>query len=143
MSSAIKWLDLLGWTEEEMNDLRFVAYSYIKQGHYKTALKFFEALAVLCPHSAYDLQTLGALYLETGDNLTALNYLDRSLQIEAKPPPDSFKSRQSSPSSWLSQTRNRSRTPTTNTYGSKNSRTSRSSDLIIHLIPIFHSLVLN
>jgi|JI9StandDraft_2_1071091.scaffolds.fasta_scaffold173459_2 tetratricopeptide (TPR) repeat protein len=87
MSSAIKWLDLLGWTEEEMNDLRFVAYSYIKQGHYKTALKFFEALAVLCPHSAYDLQTLGALYLETGDNLTALNYLDRSLQIEANHPP--------------------------------------------------------
>ncbi len=82
MSSTVKWLDLLGWTEEEMSDLRFVAYSYIKQGQYKIALKFFEALAVLSPDSAYDLQTLGALHLEIGDNITALGYLDRSLQIE-------------------------------------------------------------
>jgi tetratricopeptide (TPR) repeat protein len=77
--SQVNWLDLLGWTEEEAGDLRFVGYAYIKQGHYKIALKFFEALAVLCPHSAYDLQILGALYLQMGDNLTALNYLDRAL----------------------------------------------------------------
>lgn len=85
--SDIEWLDLLGWSENEINDLRFVAYSYIKQGHYKIALKFFEALVVLCPESSYDLQTLGALYLELGDNLTALNFFDRALKQDPENPP--------------------------------------------------------
>ena len=74
------WLDVLGWGEAEVNDLRFVAYSYIKQGHYALALTFFEALAVLCPDSSYDIQTLGALHLEIGDPLTALGYLDQALR---------------------------------------------------------------
>jgi tetratricopeptide (TPR) repeat protein len=82
--SEIQWIDLLGWTDEEVNDLRFVGYSYIKQGHYSIALKFFNALVVLCPDSSYDLQTLGALHLELGDNLTALNFFDRALQHDPK-----------------------------------------------------------
>lgn len=81
--SRVKWLDLLGWSDEELNDLRFVGYSYIKQGHYKTALKFFEALCILSPESVYDLQTTGAIHLELGDNLSALTYLDRALQMDA------------------------------------------------------------
>ncbi len=85
--SEIQWMDLLGWSEEEINDLRFVAYSYIKQGHYKIAMKFFDALVVLHPESSYDLQTLGALHLELGDNLTALNYFDRALQYDPNNPP--------------------------------------------------------
>ena len=85
--SEVAWIDLLGWSDEEINDLRFVAYSYIKQGHYSIALKFFNALVVLCPESSYDLQTLGALHLEMGDNLTALNFFDRALQHDPKNPP--------------------------------------------------------
>ncbi len=85
--SEIEWLDLLGWSDNEINDLRFVAYSYIKQGHYKIALKFFEALVILCPNSSYDLQTLGALHLELGDNLTALNFFDRALKQDPENPP--------------------------------------------------------
>jgi tetratricopeptide (TPR) repeat protein len=85
--SDVEWLDLLGWSDNEINDLRFVAYSYIKQGHYKIALKFFEALVVLCPNSSYDLQTLGALHLELGDNLTALNFFDRALKEDPENPP--------------------------------------------------------
>lgn len=80
--SNVNWQELLGWSEEEINDLRFVGYSYIKQGHYQTALKFFEALVIISPSSGYDLQTLGALYLQIGDNLNALNYLDKALKIE-------------------------------------------------------------
>ncbi len=79
----INWLDLLGWTEEEIDDLRFVGYSYIKQGHYETALKFFEALVVLSPSSPYDVQILGAIYLQIGDNLTALSHLDRAINLQA------------------------------------------------------------
>ena len=85
--SDIEWMDLLGWTDEEINDLRFVAYSYIKQGQYKIALKFFDALVILCPESSYDLQTVGALHLELGDNLSALNFFDRALKYDADNPP--------------------------------------------------------
>ncbi len=76
------WLELLGWKDEDLSDLRFVGYSYIKQGHYETALKFFEALVVLSPDSAYDHQTLGAIYLEMGDNTRALKSIDDALMID-------------------------------------------------------------
>src|SRR5205085_12282525 len=70
------------WGPEELDDLRFVAYSYIKQGVYDVALTFFNALAVLTPQTVYDLQTLGALYLQIGENLKALDHLDRALKLE-------------------------------------------------------------
>jgi tetratricopeptide (TPR) repeat protein len=76
-----EWLEVLGWGQDELEDLRFVGYSYIRQGHYDTAISFFEALVILSPQSAYDLQTLGALYLQKGNNLAALNYIERSLKI--------------------------------------------------------------
>lgn len=79
-----EWLEILGWGRDELDDLRFVGYSYIRQGHYETAITFFEALVILAPQSAYDLQTLGALYLQKGNNLAALNYIERSLKIEPK-----------------------------------------------------------
>ena len=79
----VKWLEVLGWQTEELEDLRFVGYSYIKQGLYDIAITFFEALSVLSPKSAYDLQTLGALYLQKGNNLMALNYLEKALKIDA------------------------------------------------------------
>lgn len=81
--SQINWKDLLGWGTDEIQDLRFVGYSYIKQGQYETALKFFEVLAILSTENAYDMQTLGALYLQMGNNLSALNYLEKALKIEA------------------------------------------------------------
>lgn len=80
--SQIKWLEVLGWGTEELEDLRFVGYSYIKQGKYDLAITFFEALVVLNPQSAYDLQTLGALHLQMNNNLAALNYIERALKIE-------------------------------------------------------------
>jgi len=79
--SKIEWNKILGWKNEEMDDLRYVAYSYIKQGQYDIALKFFEGLVVLDPDNSYDLQTLGALYLQQGNGLEALHYLDRALKI--------------------------------------------------------------
>ena len=78
----IKWLDVLGWKQEELEDLRFVGYSYIKQGLYDVAITFFEALIVLSQDSAYDHQTLGALYLQKGNNIMALNYLEKALKLD-------------------------------------------------------------
>lgn len=80
--SKINWLEILGWNPDELEDIRFVAYSYIKEGQYDIALTFFEALNVLNPNCLYDLQILGALYLQNGKSLQALHYLDRSLKID-------------------------------------------------------------
>jgi tetratricopeptide (TPR) repeat protein len=80
--SDVNWMELLGWNEEQIEDIRFVGYTYIKEGHYKIALSFFEALSVLNPNNTYDLQTLGALYLQLGDNLAALNYLERAIKLD-------------------------------------------------------------
>lgn len=77
----VKWLEVLDWTKNELEDLRFVGYSYLKQGKYEIALTFFEALVVLDPTSAYDSQTLGALYLQLNNNLMALNYIEKSLKL--------------------------------------------------------------
>jgi tetratricopeptide (TPR) repeat protein len=78
----MKWLEILGWDDQEINDLRYVAYSYIKQGIYDVALTFFDALAVLTPPVPYDLQTMGALHLQLGNGLKALDFLDRALKME-------------------------------------------------------------
>ena len=80
--SQVDWISILGWGQEELDDLRLVGYSYIKQGKYDIATTFFEALAVLNPDSAYDLQTLGALYLQRGNNLMALNYIEKALKLD-------------------------------------------------------------
>ena len=77
----MNWLEILGWDQTHLEDLRFVGYSYIKQGNYAIALKFFEALTVLTTTSEYDVQTLGALYLQTGNNLAALDFLERAIKL--------------------------------------------------------------
>jgi tetratricopeptide (TPR) repeat protein len=78
----INWQQSLGWTEEQLEDLRFTGYSYIRQGKYDIALPFFEALVVINPDQAYDAQTLGALYLQLGQPEKAAKSLDKALKIE-------------------------------------------------------------
>lgn len=80
--SNMNWLEILGWGTEEISDLRYVAYSYIKQGIYDVALTFLDALSVLSPPTPYDLQTIGALHLQLGNGLKALDFLDRALKME-------------------------------------------------------------
>lgn len=80
--SKVDWLSILGWGRDELEDLRFVGYSYIKQGQYDIAVNFFEALCILAPDSLYDIQTLGALYLQKGNNLMALNYIEKALKLD-------------------------------------------------------------
>ena len=82
--SQINWAEVLGWGEEELGDLRYVAYSYLKQGIYDIALTFFHAIEVLSPHTAYDLQTIGAIYLQMGSSLKALDYCDRALKLDPR-----------------------------------------------------------
>lgn len=81
--SKIEWLKQLGWNEEQLEDLRYTGYAYLRQGKYEIAISFFEALTVLDPESSYDVQTLGALYLQIGNAAKALKCFDRALKLEA------------------------------------------------------------
>jgi tetratricopeptide (TPR) repeat protein len=80
---SLPWNEVLGWSKEDLQDLRFLGFSYLKQGRYEVAISFFEALTILAPHSAYDLQTLAALHLECGNNLMALNMIERALKLDS------------------------------------------------------------
>ena len=81
--SRIDWLKELRWSDDQLDEIRNAGYSYIRQGKYAIALPFFEALVILNPESAYDAQTLGALYVQTNQPEKAIRYLDRALQLEA------------------------------------------------------------
>lgn len=80
--SKLNWQEILGWKDEQINDLRTAAYSYIKQGVYDVAFTFFDAIAVLAPPTPYDLQTVGALCLQRGEALKALDFFDRALKLD-------------------------------------------------------------
>lgn len=81
--SEINWLEKLGWTEENIEDLRYTGFAYVRQGKYDIALNFFEALAILIPDNVYDAQTLGAIYLELNKPQLAMEHFDRALKLEA------------------------------------------------------------
>lgn len=85
--SKINWCQALGWTEEQIEDLRYTGYSYIRQGKYDIALPFFEALSILDPESAYDAQTLAAIYIQLNQAADAMIYLDRALKLDGEHSP--------------------------------------------------------
>lgn len=80
--TKVNWLERLGWNEDQLEEVRVLAYAYIRQGKYDIALPFFEVLTILLPDNAYDSQTLGALYLQMGNPAKALRYFDRALKLE-------------------------------------------------------------
>lgn len=79
----INWLKEMGWSEDQVEDLRNAGYAYIRQGKYEIALPFYNALTVLNPDNAYDAQTLGALYLQLNNPAKALKAFDKALKLEA------------------------------------------------------------
>jgi tetratricopeptide (TPR) repeat protein len=84
--SSVQWSDVLGWDNEAVEDLRYLGYAYLKQGKYEIARSFFEALITISGQNSYDLQTLGALYLEVGKNLQALNTIEQALKLDPHHP---------------------------------------------------------
>ena len=84
--SDINWVSVLGLKNESIEDLRFVGYSYLRQGQFEIAIKIFNAHVILTEDNVYDLQTLGALYLQIGNNLVALDYLEQALRKQPNDP---------------------------------------------------------
>jgi tetratricopeptide (TPR) repeat protein len=78
---AEDWLNKLGLSENELDDLRVLAYSYIRQGHYATALKIYKGILVLSKKASEDLDTFGALLLQTGQHKEAIEPLEKVLKI--------------------------------------------------------------
>ncbi|WP_139414277.1 type III secretion chaperone [Chlamydia abortus] len=77
-----EWKAILGWGDQELEELRISGYIFLRQGHYHKAILFFEALVILDPLSIYDFQTLGGLYLQIGENAKALGVLDQALRMQ-------------------------------------------------------------
>lgn len=75
----VNWMQKMGWTEDHLEEIRTVGYSYLRQGKYDIALPFFEALVALDRDSVYDLQTLGALYIQVNQPQKAMRYLNKAL----------------------------------------------------------------
>lgn len=82
MMSKINWKEELGWDEENLEELRLTGFAYIRQGKYDIALTIFRALHVLNPNDLYDLQTMGALLVQTKEPEEAIVCLERALQLE-------------------------------------------------------------
>ena len=78
----INWLEILHWSEEQIEELRVAGYAYIRQGKYDIALPIFEALTVLDSESAYDAQTVGAIHLQLNQPREAIKAFDKALKIE-------------------------------------------------------------
>jgi len=78
------WQNYLELSDESLDDLRSVGYLYAKQGCFDIALDFFSALLILNPGNTYDESMVGALYLEKGKYLEALEHLDSVLKVEPK-----------------------------------------------------------
>lgn len=81
--TKINWQEKLGWTEENLDDLRNTAFAYIRQGKYEIAEPIFEALVVLNQENPYDAQTLGAILLQQNNPAKALKFFDIALKLEA------------------------------------------------------------
>ncbi|CDZ80062.1 type III secretion low calcium response chaperone LcrH/SycD [Candidatus Rubidus massiliensis] len=79
--SELDWLKTLDWGQDQLQDLRFTGFAYLRQGKYDIAIKIFEVLNVL-NQNAYDAQTLGALYLQTNHPDKALKYLEIAIKLE-------------------------------------------------------------
>lgn len=75
----VNWMQKLGWTDDHLEEIRTVGYSYLRQGKYDIALPFFEALVALDRDNVYDLQTLGALYVQINQPQKAIRYLNKAL----------------------------------------------------------------
>lgn len=76
------WKKELQWSDEQIEEMRNIAFSYIRQGKYDIALPMFNALTVLDPNSVYDFQLLGAIYVEINQPKNAIRYLNKALQLQ-------------------------------------------------------------
>lgn len=69
------WKELLGWGAEALDELRVIAFSYMRQGAFDLARDLLGMLVVIDPGNVYDMKLLGAIYLEQGELSEAQRWL--------------------------------------------------------------------
>lgn len=74
------WLTYLGWSKSTLSEIRAVGYAYICEGKYDIALDFFRAANILSNQDVYDVEMLGAIHLEMGKNMEALQLFEEALR---------------------------------------------------------------
>ncbi|MBL7739457.1 MAG: hypothetical protein JNK14_09565 [Chitinophagaceae bacterium] len=67
------------------NELNSLGYLLLKQDKKEAALKLFQVNAHLYPESSNVISSLGEGYYETGDQKNAVQYLERSLELNKDP----------------------------------------------------------
>lgn len=87
--STLNWLDVLDWDDEYLENLRHTGFLFIRQGQYEVAKDYFHTLSIIDPNNVYDLQTLGAIYLQEDNASLALAYLEKAKTLD----PSSFTTR--------------------------------------------------
>ncbi len=80
--SQLNWLEVLGWDEDYLDNLRAMAFLYIRQGKYDVAKDYFHTLTIFDPNNSYNLQTLGAIYLQEDQPNLALGYLEKAKTLD-------------------------------------------------------------
>ncbi|MBJ7449396.1 MAG: tetratricopeptide repeat protein [Parachlamydiales bacterium] len=78
----INWPELLNWDEDMIKTLRTTGFYYYRQGKYKLASVYYEALVLFNSSSLYDIRLLGASYLMMGDSIKALKHFDQALVLD-------------------------------------------------------------
>lgn len=73
---------MLGWTLDQLEEIRLAGFSFLREGKYDKALIFFKALVILDSKNAYDMQTLGALYLQMGKGDLAFETLSKAIALD-------------------------------------------------------------
>jgi tetratricopeptide (TPR) repeat protein len=78
---AINWKEVVGWNDEQLEELELTAFAYLRQGKYDVALDILQALAVIRKDHVYTIQTLGGLLLEMDRPDEALPHLEHALKL--------------------------------------------------------------
>ncbi len=79
---STNWCDVLGFQETHLDEIRYIAWTYLKEGKLEEAKRFFEGLIVLEPSNGYNWRTLGAIFLLQGDYNKAIEHCKKSLELE-------------------------------------------------------------
>ena len=83
----MNWAEILGWESEQLEEIRFSGFSFLREGKYEKARLYFETLLILDTQSTFDRQTLGAIYLQLGDNEKAVYQLEKALSLDSSHEP--------------------------------------------------------
>lgn len=74
----------LGWGDAQRQEMRMLGCDLLREGKYEKATALFEGVVELGSDEVFDLQTLGALYVQLGRWEEALHHLNQAAMRNEK-----------------------------------------------------------